>query len=511
MARRRSKPTTKRSGPVIPSPGSLRTDPGDLAKEPADGAPACASAAPGPQARAPLADRMRPRTLDEIVGQDDLIGKGTLLRRAIESDSITSMILWGPPGSGKTSLARVIAGLTNARFVSFSAVVSGVAEVRAVIAEAQEALSREGRRTILFVDEIHRFNKAQQDAFLPHVESGTITLIGATTENPSFELTGPLLSRCRVFVLQPLRPEHVRALLERALADEERGLGSLRVRADREALDFIVNYSNGDARVALGALELAAACGRLDARGGRRLTLDAAKEAMQRKSVLYDKSGEEHFNLISALHKSLRGSDAQAALYWLARMLVGGEDPLYIARRLVRFATEDVGLADPQALQVAVAAKEAVDFVGMPECDLALAEAAVYLAAAPKSNSLYAAMNEAKRDISEREAPPVPLHIRNAPTDLMKRLGYGRGYRYDHDEPGHIAPQTYLPDELAGRVYYRPGEYGFEREIAKRLAYWERMRASRDRRGQSCAPAGGEGMPRADPRAGESPASGPAP
>jgi len=447
--------------------------------------PACASA---DRPLAPLADRMRPRTLDEFVGQDRLVGEGALLRRAIETDKLTSLVLWGPPGSGKTSLARMIARTTGAIFVSFSAVTSGVAEVRAVVKEARERLEREGRRTILFVDEIHRFNKAQQDAFLPHVESGAIVLIGATTENPSFELTGPLLSRCRVYVLEPLRPENVRTILARALEDAERGLAGMKPRVDEPALDFLVNFSNGDARVALGALELAVTTGRLAADGGRRVTLQAAEEVLQRKAVLYDKSGEEHYNLISAFHKSLRGSDAQAALYWLGRMLDGGEDPLYIARRMMRFAVEDVGLADPQALVQAVATKEAVEFMGLPEADLALVQAAVYLAAAPKSNSLYTAASGVKRDILENEAAPVPLHIRNAPTRLMEELGYGRGYMYDHNEPGHVAAQSYLPEAVEGHVYYRPGEYGFEREIARRLTYWEKLR--RRARGGTGAPDG---------------------
>ncbi len=419
---------------------------------------------------------MRPRTLDEFVGQAKLVGEGSLLRRAIESDRVPNVILWGPPGSGKTSLAHVIAGTTGARFESFSAVVSGVADVRRVIAGARGRLDSDGRRTILFVDEIHRFNKTQQDAFLPHVEAGTIRLIGATTENPSFELTGPLLSRCRVFKLEALDALEVKAVLRRALEDGDRGLARLKPRVDDDALDFLVSYSGGDARVALNALEFAVTTGRLASDGGRRVTVEIAQEAMQRKALLYDKSGEEHYNLISALHKSMRGSDVQATLYWLGRMLEGGEDPLYIARRLVRFATEDVGLADPQALTIALAAKEAVHFIGRPEGDLALAEAAVYLAAAPKSNALYVAMEGVARDIKDREAPPVPLHLRNPVTSLMKGFGYGRGYAYDHDSPGRVSGQEFLPESLQGRTYYRPGEYGFEREMAKRMEYWERLR-----------------------------------
>ena len=425
---------------------------------------------------APLADRIRPRTFQQLLGQGEIVGAGTVLRRAIEDDKLTSLILWGPPGSGKTTLARLVARHSKAEFVAFSAVTSGVKEVRATIAAATGRLKHERRKTILFVDEIHRFNKAQQDAFLPHVEAGTIVLIGATTENPSFEVIGALLSRCRVVVLKPLEPDHIRAILERALADSERGLASHLSKVDGEALDFLVNFSNGDARASLNALELAVLTTPPDEKGVRRVTLEIAKDAMQRKSILYDKSGEEHYNLISALHKSLRGSDPQGALYWMGRMLEGGEDPLYIARRMVRFACEDVGLADPRALQVAVAAKEAVHFLGMPEADLALAEAAVYLASSPKSNALYRAMGRVKEDIENDPALPVPLHIRNAPTRLMKGLGYGRGYEYDHDFPEHISPQEYLPENLLGRVYYEPGEKGFEKEVKKRIEYWERLR-----------------------------------
>ncbi len=452
--------------------------------------------------RAPLADRMRPRDFDEFVGQSRIAGQGALLRRAIETGELTSVILWGPPGTGKTSLAHIIARVTDAHFVAFSAVLSGVAEVRRVVAEAKERLALQRHKTILFVDEIHRFNKAQQDAFLPHVEAGTIVLVGATTENPSFELTGQLLSRCRVFKLELLAPEDVRAILERALQDKERGLGALKASVDEDALDFLVNYSNGDARSGLNALELAVTAGRLAADGTRRVTRATAEEAMQRKAVLYDKGGEEHYNIISALHKSLRGSDVQAALYWMARMLEGGEDPLYVLRRLVRFAAEDVGLADPEALKLAVAAKDAYHFVGLPEGELFLAELVAYLAAAPKSNSIYAAMNEVKRAIAERPAGPVPLHIRNAPTRLMKDLGYGKGYRYDHDEPGHVSPQAYLPDSLAGSVWYRPGGFGFEKEMARRIAYWERMR--RRARGEEPPPKDGP-APHEPERDGEPP------
>jgi len=430
----------------------------------------------GPAPSAPLADRMRPRTLDEFVGQDGIVGPGTLLRRAIEGDKLSSMIFWGPPGTGKTTLARIIAEATGSHFAAFSAVLAGVKEIRSIVAEAGKRLRYEKRPTVLFVDEIHRFNKAQQDAFLPHVESGTITLIGATTENPSFEVNSALLSRCRVFVLDELDPVEVRAIMDRALADGESGLAPLAPEVDDEAAEFLAQMANGDARVALNALELAVMTAEPDKKGRRRVTIETATEAMQKKSVLYDKDGEGHFNLISALHKSLRGSDAQAGLYWLGRMLYGGEDPLYIARRLVRFASEDIGLADPEALVIANAAKDACHFIGMPECDLALAQLVVYLAAAPKSNALYAAMGKVKRDIREHQALPPPLHIRNAPTRLMKDLGYGAGYGYDHDFPEHIAPQEYLPDNLRGKVYYKAGELGFEKRISERMAYWEKLR-----------------------------------
>jgi putative ATPase len=476
MAARKKKAKPRKAGKARKLAKSKQTTKGRRTRRPAvDAVPDAKPEVPRTPV-APLADRMRPRTLDEFAGQAELVGEGALLRRAIESDNLPNMILWGPPGSGKTSLAHVIARTSGAQFEFFSAVVSGVADVRRLIAEARDRQALAGRRTILFVDEIHRFNKLQQDAFLPHVEAGTICLIGATTENPSFELTGPLLSRCRVFKLEALSPADVRELVERALEDGERGLARLKPRIDEDALSFLVNFSNGDARTALNALEFAVTAGKLRADGGRAVTLEIAKESLQRKALLYDKSGEEHFNLISALHKSLRGSDAQAALYWLARMLDGGEDPIYIARRLVRFAAEDVGLADPQALTVTLAAKDAVHFIGRPEGDLALAEAAVYLAAAPKSNALYVAMSDVARDIREREAPPVPLHLRNAPTALMKGLGYGRDYQYDQDSPGRVSGQEFLPESLQERVYYRPGEYGFEREMAKRMAWWEKLR-----------------------------------
>ena len=430
------------------------------------------------EAGAPLADRMRPRTLDEIVGQDHLLGPGRVLRTAIERSELHSMILWGPPGSGKTTLASLMAQTTGASFVAFSAVLSGVKEIRAVIADADAGQRRHGRPTVLFVDEIHRFNRAQQDAFLPHVEKGTIILVGATTENPSFEVNGALLSRCRVYVLHPLDEAAVIEILNRAIADTERGLGRRRALVDDAALARIAALANGDARSALNILELAVTLAA--AEGGRpRVTETAVREASQRRSLLYDKSGEEHYNLISALHKSLRDSDPDAALYWMTRMLESGEEPLYVARRLVRFASEDVGNADPEALHLTLAAKEAYDFLGSPEGELALAQATLYLAMAPKSNAVYVAYNEAKEDVTERPAEPVPLHIRNAPTPLMKDLGYGAGYQYAHDAPDARVDQEHLPAALRGREYYRPTDRGREADIARRLGQWRRWRAER--------------------------------
>ena len=428
---------------------------------------------PAPKKTAPLADRMRPRTLDEFVGQSHLVGVGKVLRVALEQGDIPSLILWGPPGTGKTSLAMLVAGHVQAAFIPFSAVTSGIKEIKEVIAEADRRLRGGSQRTVLFVDEIHRFNKAQQDAFLPHVERGTVTLIGATTENPSFEVIAPLLSRAKVLVLQPLSDADVAAILTRALTDTERGLGRAGLRTTPDVLEAIVRWANGDARAALNLLELGARLAAAAAEPGL-LTLDIVQEAAQKRSLLYDKAGEEHYNLMSALHKSLRGSDPDAALYWLARMLASGEDPLYIARRLIRFASEDIGNADPQALSLAMAAKEAYHFLGSPEGELALAQCALYLATAPKSNAAYVAFGAAQADVAAAPADPVPLHIRNAPTRLMADLGYAQGYKYAHEYEGAYVEQDYLPERLRGRVYYRPTNRGLEAEIQKRLAAWRK-------------------------------------
>ncbi len=423
----------------------------------------------------PLADRMRPRTLEEYAGQRHILDTGKPLRVQIERDEISSLILWGPPGVGKTTLAHLIAQRSRGYFVPFSAVMSGIKEVRAVMEEAALA-HRSGTRTILFIDEIHRFNKAQQDAFLPHVEKGDIILIGATTENPSFEIISALLSRSRVYHLGPLDLDDIATLLLRALEDKERGLGQSDILIPDELIQQIASFSSGDARMAFNLLESVVQGIEPDATGRVIVTPDILKAALQRKTLLYDKNGEEHFNIISALHKSLRNSDPDAAIYWLVRMLEAGEDPLYVARRLVRFASEDVGLADPRALQVTVAAMQAVDLIGMPEGGLALAEAAVYLALAPRSNSLYAAYNEARNDIQNRPVEPVPLHLRNAPTKLMKNEGYGTGYQYAHDLAERVSAMKCLPDGLAGRRYWKPTDEGWERELRKRLEEIERRR-----------------------------------
>ena len=414
----------------------------------------------------PLAARLRPGTLEEFVGQKHLLGEGKILRRLIEEDHISSMIFWGPPGVGKTTLARIIAGRTKAAFINFSAVTSGIREIRSVMEKAEQN-QRYGERTIVFVDEIHRFNKAQQDAFLPFVEKGSIILIGATTENPSFEINGALLSRCRVFVLQSLKTEELVELLDRALRDP-RGFGSQKVKMEPELLSMIAEFSNGDARTALSVLEMAVLNGELSG-DTVTVTREDLEQCTSRKSLLYDKKGEEHYNLISALHKSMRNSDPDAAVYWLARMLEAGEDPLYIARRVTRFASEDVGLADPRALEIAVAAYQACHFIGMPECSVHLTEAVVYMSLAPKSNALYTAYEQAKKDALSHLAEPVPLVIRNAPTKLMQELDYGKGYQYAHNTREKLTSMQCLPDSLLGREYYRPTEQGLEARYKERL------------------------------------------
>jgi putative ATPase len=455
----------------------------------------------GPLRAAPLAERMRPRSLDELSGQEHLVGPGKPLRVQIERDDSGSMILWGPPGVGKTTLAKIVAETTRASFIEFSAVMSGIKEIKQVMAAAAQA-SQMHSRTILFIDEIHRFNKAQQDAFLPYVERGTIRLIGATTENPSFEIISALLSRCRVYVLEPLSEKQIAALLRRALEDSERGLGAQQLTADDDALELIASYSSGDCRNAYNALEVAAqlalepAANNNDTEEGRaeissgippiptprkanHIDKTIAGEAVQQRVLLYDKSGEEHYNLISALHKSVRNSDPDAALYWLARMFAAGEDPLYLARRVVRMAVEDIGLAAPEALNLTLSAKEAIDFLGSPEGDLALAEAVVYLSLAPKSNSVYTAYGAVQREIEDTRQEPVPLHLRNAPTKLMKELDYGKGYRYAHNEEGRVADMDCLPDSLKGRSYYHPTQEGREKLLAQRMEEIRKIRAAK--------------------------------
>ena len=419
----------------------------------------------------PLADRMRPRTLEEFVGQEHILAPAKPLRMQIERDDPGSIIFWGPPGVGKTTLAQIIANMTKAEFIEFSAVLSGIKEIKQVMADAEKA-RQYGTRTIVFVDEIHRFNKAQQDAFLPHVERGNIRLIGATTENPSFEIIGALLSRCRVYILKPLTEDQIIILLRRALADTERGLGKLKVEASEDILRQIAVYSSGDARVAYNVLEVAVAT----AGESAEITQQILKDTLQKKILLYDKAGEEHYNLISALHKSVRNSDVDASLYWLGRMIESGEDPLYIARRVVRMAVEDIGLAAPEALNICLAAKDAYDFLGMPEGVLALAEAVVYIALAPKSNALYTAYGEVVEDVQKTSAEPVPLHIRNAPTPLMKQVGYGKGYQYAHDLDTKVADMDCLPDNLRGRQYYHPTSEGREKQFAQRLEEIRRLR-----------------------------------
>ncbi len=441
---------------------------------------------PPPSAQ-PLAARMRPTSLDEVVGQQHLIGQGKPLRDIIEKGAIGSMVFWGPPGSGKTTIGRLIANYTSREFVPFSAVTEGVPRIREIIAAAEERLEL-GRQTILFVDEIHRFNKAQQDAFLPHVESGTITLIGATTENPSFEMNGALLSRMRVFVLQPITPDDLRQLVSRALTDKGKGLGALELTIDEDATELIVVEADGDARRALTVFEAAS----IHSGKGGTITVQVARDAMQKRFAHHDKSGETHFNMLSALHKSLRGSDPNGALYWMARMIEGGEDPMTIFRRAIAMAAEDIGLSDPNALQIAVAARTAYHVLGPPEGYLPLAEMIIYLATAPKSNSAYRALNAALEAARATPAEPVPMHIRNAPTRLMKELGYHEGYQYAHGVPEAYIPQEYLPDRLRGTQFYEPGPFGFEKDIAKRLAWWAELKEKMDK-GDSSDQSKGEG------------------
>jgi len=431
---------------------------------------------------APLAERMRPQGLSDYIGQPHLTSEGTLLRRAIAEDKLFSMIFWGPPGSGKTTLARILATETKTNFVSFSAVLSGVKEIRSVIDDARELWEAKKKKTILFVDEIHRFNKAQQDAFLPHVESGLITLIGATTENPSFEVIAPLLSRTRVLTLRQFTDDDMLTILRRALTDASRGLGKFGIQADDDTLKYLAGISDGDARTALNNLEAAASMVMALPAAERILTVKSAEEALLKKALLYDKDGEEHYNLISALHKSMRGSDPDATLYWLGRMLIAGEDPLYILRRMVRFASEDIGLADPQALILTMAAQQAYHFIGPPEGELALAQAAVYLATAPKSNTLYADYGQARELINKTGYLPVPLHIRNAPTKLMKELDYGKDYKYAHDYKNAYVPQEYLPEKLQGKIIFHPSEAGYEKTIKSRVEQWRQIKKTGEKK-----------------------------
>src|SRR5712672_2041495 len=419
----------------------------------------------------PLADRMRPRTLDEFVGQEHIVGPGKPLRLQIERDDPGSIIFWGPPGTGKTTLAQIIAHVTKAEFIEFSAVLSGIKEIKQVMADAEKARAY-GTRTILFIDEIHRFNRSQQDAFLPHVERGNIRLIGATTENPSFEINGALLSRCRVYILNQLSEDQIVVLLRRALEDKERGLGKMNLRAADKVLQQIAAYTSGDARSAYNVLEVAAAT----AGENGEITEQIIKDTLQKRVLLYDKSGEEHYNLISALHKSVRNSDADASLYWLGRMLEAGEDPMYVARRLVRMAVEDIGMADPQALTVTVAARDAADFIGPPEGNLALAQTAVYLSLAPKSNAVYTGYGAVTADLESTRTEPVPLHLRNAPTGLMKNLGYGKGYQYAHNEDDKLTGMACLPESLSGKTYYQPTDQGFEARLKQRLEEIRRIK-----------------------------------